>query len=145
MRHTSLLRLTIGFAAFACAPAYALNGCNFSGVPVTAGNATVTASGISYVNPCRHLAVGATITFTMNFGLHPFAGGEYDKGNAFPAKTGPFVDGFSGPGNSVTFTLTEAGEFPYYCLNHAFAGMVGSVKVSDPNVVFGNGFEGDSN
>jgi len=141
MRHAYLIRVSFCLAAFASAPAFALNGCDFSGVPITAGNAFVTNSGITYATPCRHLAVGATVTFTMNFGSHPFRGGLYENGNATPAVSGPFVVGFNGPGNSVTYTLTEAGEFPYYCSNHAFSGMVGSIKVSGADALFAAGFE----
>jgi plastocyanin len=82
-----------------------------------------------YTPKCLHVCAGTTVTFDVidgtNFQIHPLQGGTPPGGDP----QSPF--GFVGDLDQTTasFTLTEPGSFPYYCIAHLSADMVGAVYV----------------
>ena len=74
------------------------------------------------------IEVGTTVTWTNDDSVaHTVTSGESD-GTSGEAD-GTFDSGFLDPGASFSYTFTEVGEFPYYCLPHPW--MRGSVTVTE--------------
>ncbi len=74
------------------------------------------------------VTVGTTVTWTNDDTVaHTVTSGPSDgtRGEA----DGLFDSGFLDAGDSFSYTFTEVGEFPYYCLPHPW--MVGSVTVTE--------------
>lgn len=73
------------------------------------------------------VAVGTTVTWTNNdITNHTVTSGMSDGDAVSP--DGVFNSGFFVPGETFSYTFTEAGEFPYYCLPHPW--MIGKVTVT---------------
>jgi plastocyanin len=81
-----------------------------------------------YEPKCLHVCAGTTVTFEpldgTNFQIHPLQGGE-PPGDP----DSPF--GYIGSADETTasFTLTEPGSYPYYCIAHLGSDMTGVVYV----------------
>jgi len=58
--------------------------------------------------------------------IHSVTSGESDGTAGTP--DGRFDSGFLEPGDTFTFTFTEAGTYPYFCLPHPF--MTGTITVT---------------
>lgn len=80
-----------------------------------------------YEPKCVHVCKGVKLTFEpidgTDFNIHPLQGGEPpgDPDSPFGYVLGAH--------QTETFTLTEAGSFPYFCDAHLNAGMTGAVYV----------------
>ncbi len=72
---------------------------------------------------CTAIAVGASVTWTGDFGFHPLAGGV-----AGTADAGSPISTSDQTGASATVTFAEAGEYPYFCMVHG-ASMQGVIYV----------------
>jgi plastocyanin len=106
-----------------------INGCDEAMAEDMTGMAAVTINkgmGFDYVPKCVTVSAGTDVTWSMNFAVHPLVGGEVIKGTPTPDPASPIKGATSGM--SVTFKLTDAGTYPYYCDVHA-PGMSGAVFV----------------
>ncbi len=97
-----------------------------TGVSIVSGASSLTDTAYS-PNPIQ-VGVGATVTWTNNDAQpHTVTSGSNaqpdNKFNSSPNFT-PLLN----PGQTFSFTFTEAGEYPYYCMLHP--NMVGTVSVS---------------
>ena len=97
-----------------------------SSVSIVSGASTLTTDAYS-PNPIQ-VSVGTTVTWTNNDSQpHTVTSGSNgqpdNKFNSSPNFT-PLLN----PGQTFSFTFTEAGEYPYFCLLHP--NMVGTVSVS---------------
>ena len=97
-----------------------------SSVSIVSGASTLTTDAYS-PNPIQ-VSVGTTVTWTNNDSQpHTVTSGSNgqpdNKFNSSPNFT-PLLN----PGQTFSFTFTEAGEYPYFCLLHP--NMVGTVNVS---------------
>jgi plastocyanin len=97
-----------------------------SSVSIVSGASTLTTDAYS-PNPIQ-VSVGTTVTWTNNDSQpHTVTSGSNgqpdNKFNSSPNFT-PLLN----PGQTFSFTFTEAGEYPYYCMLHP--NMVGTVNVS---------------
>jgi plastocyanin len=95
-------------------------------VSIVSGASTLTTDAYS-PNPIQ-VSVGTTVTWTNNDSQpHTVTSGSNgqpdNKFNSSPNFT-PLLN----PGQTFSFTFTEAGEYPYYCMLHP--NMVGTVSVS---------------
>src|SRR5215218_7752796 len=95
-------------------------------VSIVSGASTLTTDAYS-PNPIQ-VSVGTTVTWTNNDSQpHTVTSGSNgqpdNKFNSSPNFT-PLLN----PGQTFSFTFTEAGEYPYYCMLHP--NMVGTVNVS---------------
>ena len=95
-------------------------------VSIVSGSSTLTTDAFS-PNPIQ-VSVGTTVTWTNNDSQpHTVTSGSNgqpdNKFNSSPNFT-PLLN----PGQTFSFTFTEAGEYPYFCLLHP--NMVGTVNVS---------------
>jgi plastocyanin len=82
-----------------------------------------------YEPKCLHICAGATVTFDeidgTNFQIHPLQGGvspPVDPDSPFGTLADPNQ-------TTASFTLTEPGSYPYYCISHLNVGMAGVVYV----------------
>ena len=67
------------------------------------------------------------VTFTGGFAVHPLAAGETKPGVVpVPDATSP-IKATSGAAPSVTFAISPAGSYPYYCTEHYSIGMEGLI------------------
>jgi plastocyanin len=97
-----------------------------SSVSIVSGASTLTTDAYS-PNPIQ-VSVGTTVTWTNNDSQpHTVTSGSNgqpdNKFNSSPNFT-PLLN----PGQTFSFTFTEEGEYPYFCLLHP--NMVGTVNVS---------------
>jgi plastocyanin len=97
-----------------------------SGVSIVSGASTLTTDAYS-PNPIQVSSVGTTVTWTNNDSQpHTVTSGSNgqpdNKFNSSPNFT-PLLN----PGQTFSFTFTESGEYPYYCMLHP--NMVGTVSV----------------
>jgi plastocyanin len=92
----------------------------------TIGIATM---GLSFTPKCLTIQVGQTVTWAGSLAAHPLGPGNADHPDAGTTPS-PIIETSSG--QSVEFTFTTAGTFPYYCEVHSFGdgmGMAGVVHV----------------
>jgi plastocyanin len=112
-------------------PIETTQGCVGKYVDLSAADATRTIEGIgvSWSPPCVEIAAGQTLTWDVNFSVHPLRPGTTsDKAAGSPNNPIPSSDG--GPAAAVTFPT--AGFYPFHCAYHATPdgkGMVGLVHV----------------
>ena len=97
-----------------------------TGVSIVSGASSLTDTAYS-PNPIQ-VSVGTTVTWTNNDSQpHTVTSGSNgqpdNKFNSSPNFT-PLLN----PGQTFSFTFTQAGEYPYYCMLHP--NMVGTVSVS---------------
>ena len=97
-----------------------------TGVSIVSGASSLTDTAYS-PNPIQ-VSVGTTVTWTNNDAQpHTVTSGSNaqpdNKFNSSPNFT-PLLN----PGQTFSFTFTQAGEYPYYCMLHP--NMVGTVSVS---------------
>ncbi len=110
------------------------NGCtaatalDLSGVPGPHVITFPNNGNLTYDPKCVVVKAGSTVTFNGNFAGHPMIGGTVTGGVATPAASGPFVPATT-TGTSKSFTMSDVGVFPYYCMPHASIGMNGAVFV----------------
>lgn len=110
-----------------------INGCDpTSSMDLTAENAvTITfggAAGNAYSPRCIRVASGTQLTFEGDFALHPLVGGEVINNQKMQSASGPFVP-ITNTGMSKTVTMSNGGNFGFYCDFHAIGGMTGYVFV----------------
>lgn len=116
-----------------------LNGCSAGLLENHTADATVTVNfgagnGQSYVPKCIKVKAGAIVTFATkapdDFAVHPLQGGKVSGGAKVAAGSGPFAAVENTVGLlTKDYTISSAGNFPYYCDNHALGGMKGLVVV----------------
>jgi len=112
------------------------NSCTREAATDLTGQAAVTiefgdaAHAFAYAPPCFRVSPGTQVTFSGPFAIHPLVGGVVsDTTNvAQPDPTSPFQPPTT-TGASKTFTLTDAGVFPFYCNVHSSIGMKGAAFV----------------
>ncbi len=109
-----------------------INGCGPATAVDLTGQAAVTimfgSGGNVYTPKCSKVTVGTAVTFSGNFSGHPLVGGEIVGNTKVPDPTSPFMP-ITSSGNSKTFTLSQAGDYPFYCDPHGLLGMNGAVFV----------------
>jgi plastocyanin len=107
-----------------------INGCDQAMAKDETGKAAVTigkVTGSSMYDPkCVIVSAGTDVTWMMNLNMHPLVGGEVVGGTPTPDANSPIKEASSGM--SVTYKLTAAGTYGFYCANHA-PGMAGAVFV----------------
>ena len=89
----------------------------------------IATQGLTFTPPCLTIKAGQTVRWEGSLSAHPIAPGNPDDPEAGSAEN-PILETSSG--QSVEFTFTDAGTFPYYCELHAFGdgqGMAGVVHV----------------
>lgn len=93
------------------------------------GSATLTivAAGVNYSPRCVRVAAGTAVTFAIDFVTHPLFGGAVVDGVGTPDPASPIPTTTSG--STVTVTLDDAGEVPFFCDRHASIGMFGTIWV----------------
>ncbi len=81
-----------------------------------------------YEPKCLHVCAGTTVTMEpldgTNFQIHPLQGGEPPGDDDSPFG---FLD--DGDVTTASFSLTDPGSYPYYCIAHLGSGMTGAVYV----------------
>ena len=88
---------------------------------------TIVSEGVNYDPRCIRIAVGTAVTFESDFQTHPIVGGPMVDGQGVTDPMSPIPP--TSTGTEVTFTLDEAGEFPYFCTSHFSIGMFGTIWV----------------
>lgn len=81
-------------------------------------------NGGTYTPACLKIKVGQTVTWSGDFTLHPLVPGQFGGGNQ-PGN--PIMA--TSTGNTMMATFGAAGDFGYYCANHAPGGMMGAIYV----------------
>ena len=128
--------------------AQSVNGCSRATANDLTGQSQVAIefgiTGLRYTPPCIRVDVGTQVTFTGSFLQHPLLGGSVLAGTPVADIAGPFVP-VTNSGNSRTFGMATAGDFPYYCVAHGFGGMAGAVYVGAfIDALFADGVESDA-
>ena len=94
----------------------------------SAGDRTITFDGsLTYSPKCLTITAGQTVTFSGSFAAHPLRAGVAPGETGTGATPTPIVDIASG--SSMGFAFPTPGLYPYYCVAHAGAGMVGMIQV----------------
>jgi plastocyanin len=111
-----------------------LNGCDPAAAEDHTADMKVTVNfggpdGDMYNPPCIRVKVGTQVTFSGSFMFHPLSGGTVSNGVATPDPQSPIQP--TATGNSASFMMDAAGDYPYYCTLHYSTGMQGVVFV-DP-------------
>lgn len=111
-----------------------VHGCDVDALTDMTGESEVTIGyGFSngafiYEPKCLHVCAGTTVTFEpidgTSFQVHPLQGGA-----STPDADSPFGYLADPDEETASFTLTEPGTFPYYCIAHLGSGMIGVVYV----------------
>ena len=91
-------------------------------VEITFGEAV----GYKYAPPCIKVKSGTMVTFKGSTLAHPLAGGEVVNGAAMVDKQSP-IKITSDAAPSVSFAISPAGSYPYFCTDHYAAGMQGLI------------------
>ncbi len=122
---------TGGFCLGPSVCASTVNGCTLAmAMDLTgAANPTIAFAGLSYIPPCVKITAGQSVQFSGAFGSHPLQQGAVIGGTAYP-EMGPIVA--TGAGMTATFPFPTPGVFPYYCIFHYPANMMGAVFVVAP-------------
>ena len=82
---------------------------------------------IQYTPRCARVAAGDTVTYKGEFASHNLQGGTVVDGWGTADESSPIQLVTSGTEAGVTFS--QAGTFPYYCVQHQGVDMVGVVRV----------------
>jgi plastocyanin len=82
--------------------------------------------GTTYSPRCVTIAVGGTVTWTGDFGIHPIVGGAIEDGQKAPDPDSPIA---GATGMELVVTFDQAGTYPFYCDPHGTFGMNGAVEV----------------
>ncbi len=80
-----------------------------------------------YTPRCFMIRAGQSVTFSMDFTVHPLVSGVPHGSSVGATTPSPIVNQSSGSSYMVTFP--GAGHFPFYCRTHAHVGMAGVVMV----------------
>lgn len=106
-----------------------VNGCDSAtATDMTAmADVTITQEGLMYTPKCVKVTAGTNVKFVSAFASHPLVGGAVADGAKVPDGTSPITP--TSTGTEATFTLANAGTFPYYCDLHALSGMTGAIFV----------------
>jgi plastocyanin len=106
-----------------------VNGCDPSTAGDLTGQTSVTVVFAShYYQPrCFLVSAGTEVVFDGNFQAHPLGGGTVENGVGTLDPSSPIVN--TTGGDSASFTLTDAGTYPFYCTTHSEHGMFGAVFV----------------
>lgn len=106
-----------------------LNGCvqamaeDFTGMSAV----TIQFAGVEYTPACIRVKIGTSVTFQGSFSFHPLQGGTVTNGVGVPDPMSPIT--LTATGMMASFTLSDAGDVPYYCTAHANSGMKGAIFV----------------
>ena len=105
------------------------NGCDSAtAVDHTADAAvTINFSGFMYDPACIKVKAGTDVTFQGSFATHPLRGGTVSGATAMEDPNSPIKA--TNNGMKATFTMTNAGDYGYYCNVHYASGMKGAVFV----------------
>ena len=109
-----------------------INGCDPAALEDHTKDATVEikfggALNQTYAPPCIKVKSGTMVTFTGGFAVHPLAAGATKPGVVpVPDATSP-IKSTSSAVPSVTFAISPAGSYPYYCTEHYSIGMEGLI------------------
>ena len=112
-----------------------INGCTDAEFmpPADPTNVVITNNLTTYTPSCLLIAPGTSVTFTMDFTLHPLRAGTIVNGVATEDPLSPIQatgPGAPPPPPSVTFTFPDAGDYPFYCNVHGTeTGMMGAIRV----------------
>jgi len=100
-------------------------------VSASADTFFVGMTGTSFAPNTLTIKEGDTVTWINN---DEFAPHTATSGNPCTSD-GKFNSGGIDPGGDFSFTFTDAGAYPYYCLFHCLAGMTGNITVEEPTPV----------
>ena len=108
-----------------------VNGCDPTALEDHTMDATVEIKfgdpvGLVYSPPCIKVKSGTMVTFTGNTGLHPLAGGAVVVGKPAVQDPASPIKGSAGPA-TVTYAISPAGSYPYFCTEHYSIGMKGLI------------------
>lgn len=96
---------------------------NGNGTPTTN---EVSMDGNSFVPGNLTVEVGATVVWTNNSNVvHTVTSGSDGSHD------GLFDSGDVAPDEQFSYTFTETGTYPYYCIPHVNQGMTGTIEVED--------------
>jgi plastocyanin len=106
-----------------------IHGCTPEDANVQTGktDVTVTVNNFKYEPACLKVSKGTNVKFTVDFEVHPTVGGDFTDNFKTPDPASPIKE--TKTGMEATFTLPDAGTFPYYCDTHASIGMYGVIYV----------------
>jgi plastocyanin len=107
-----------------------VNGCDPMALEDHTKDATVEIKfgdpvGFKYSPPCIKVKSGTMVTFKGSTNAHPLAPGEIVMGTPVDDPKSP-IKATSGPA-TVTFAISPAGSYPYYCTDHYSSGMKGLI------------------
>jgi len=111
----------------------AVNGCTtFTDATGASASRTINFGGSSLGNAyspnCLAVAAGQQVTFTGSFTTHPLAPGAAASAGGGAGSPNNPIQGMTS-GNTVTFTFSTAGTYPYLCSAHQSLGMYGAIQV----------------
>lgn len=89
----------------------------------------ISVSSVYFVPKCLTIAVGQSVTVTLDFSVHPLKGGiaPSNAGDPPGEATTPFME--TQTGQMATFgPFDHAGYYPYFCPTHESLGMIGVVR-----------------
>jgi plastocyanin len=112
-----------------------LNGCDLTNATDQRGMAAVTVTfpngNFTYAPRCLLVSAGTMVTFNGPFMFHPLLAGVVQAGQMIPQPSGtPLPTTPLNTGTTATFTMSSAGNDPYYCNFHgASLNMNGAILV----------------
>lgn len=93
----------------------------------TATRTVMSMGSTSYTPRCLTITQGQTVTFAMDFSVHPLASGIAHGSSAGATTPNPIAAQTTG--STYTATFDSAGFFPFKCTVHQHVGMAGVVRV----------------
>lgn len=106
-----------------CRPGEAVDATRQSKIEIRFGGTT----GYFYDPACVAISPGTEVTFAGPLNAHPVAAGRVDQGLPTPDESSPIP--YSRKGRSASFSVSEPGNYGYYCDNHVAEGMYGALIV----------------
>ncbi len=87
-------------------------------------------SGVFTYSPrCITIAAGQSVAFTGDFSAHPLSPGSGPTATDAGTGRNPIPRQDNNTVSMVTVVFPSAGDYPYFCVSHYPAGMVGVIRV----------------
>jgi plastocyanin len=107
-----------------------VNGCtSFTDATAAGASRVINRAGFTFSPNCLLIAAGQSVTWNVEFTVHPLRPGAAPSLTTSAASTEPTPIEARGNGTSVTFTFPTAGTYGFYCNVHEPSGMYGAIKV----------------